>query len=171
MAVKKSVGKTKLYLAMIAPAPRYFCLVKARRALICLALILFLHPFGQAVAQDNPIAVRMSAFQAAYNAGDAAAIANFYTEKAALIPQAGRALIGRDQISNHYAQAFAAGVTDLQYRILEIDAVSASVAIEIGETQVDLKGQKISGRYMHIWKNRDGIWLLHRDMYQVLGSQ
>jgi uncharacterized protein (TIGR02246 family) len=123
---------------------------------------------GHAQAQETPIQKRITAFIEAYNAQDAEAISGFYTEKGALLPPQGKALFGRPPIAAHYANAFENGVTGLKYRILEIDQTSQDTAIEIGETQVAFNEQTIIGRSMHVWKNVNGQWLLHRDIYHVL---
>ena len=121
-----------------------------------------------AAAQDNPIVQRLQAFTAAYNAGDAAAIATFYTEDAALLPPQSAAVLGRDAITKHYADAFQGGVTDLRLDIKEIRAHGPSSAVEIGETAVAFNGQTVLGRYLHVWVLQDGAWLLSRDIYHVL---
>ncbi len=121
-----------------------------------------------AISQDNPIVKRLAALTEAYNAKDAAAISEFYTENGALLPPRSRALIGRQKIAAHYAQAFANGVQSLKYQVLEINRAGEDTAIEIGETLVQFPEQKISGRSMHVWRKVNGTWFLHRDMYHVL---
>ncbi len=123
---------------------------------------------GATAAQDNPIVKRLADFTVAYNAKEATAIAGFYTEKAALLPPRNKALIGREPIAAHYAKAFADGVGDLTYKVLEIEQTGPETAVEIGETQVQLGPQTIVGRSLHVWKNTGGQWFLHRDIYQVL---
>ena len=55
---------------------------------------------GAAQAQDdNPIIQRMAAFMQAYNAKNAGAIAQFYTEDGAVLPPQGAPILGREQIA------------------------------------------------------------------------
>jgi len=138
----------------------FYRLIIAGLAALCLA--------GAATAQDNPIVKRLADFTQAYNAKDAAAISGFYTEKAALLPPRSKALVGREPIAAHYAKAFAEGVGGLSYKVLEIEQTNPETAIEIGETQVKLGAQTIVGRSLHVWKQRDGQWFLHRDIYQLV---
>ena len=133
-----------------------------------IACLIALSLSGGAAAQDNPIVKRLADFTVAYNAKDAAAIAGFYTEKAALLPPRSKALVGRQPIAAHYAKAFADGVGDLAYKVLEIEQTGPDTAVEIGETQVKVGAQTIVGRSLHVWKNLGGQWFLHRDIYQVL---
>ena len=135
--------------------------------LTCLALAL---PALPAMAQDNPIIARMTEFTAAYNAGDAAAIAAIYSPDGVILPPGQPAIQGREAIADHYAQAFAAGAGDLQFRVIEIIAYEAR-AVEFGETIVTLGDQRILGRYMHYWEAIGDEILLARDMYQVLSVQ
>ena len=120
-------------------------------------------------AQDNPIVKRMQAFTKAFNAGDADSVANFYTDKGALLPPQSKPLVGRKAIAAHFANAFKNGVSGLTFRILEIDQAGPATAIEIGETQTKLGAQTIHGRYLHVWKKSNDRWLLSRDMYHVIG--
>jgi uncharacterized protein (TIGR02246 family) len=122
-----------------------------------------------AAAQDNPILQRMQAFAEAYNVKDSARISGFYAEDGALLPPGSKILTGRQEIADHYARAFAGGVSELKFRVLEIRQASPSTAVEIGETQVRAGDQTIFGRYLHVWAKQDDVWLLSRDMYHVIG--
>ena len=135
---------------------------------VCLLFMLLLVPFA-AAAQDNPIVQQMQKFKAAYDAGDAGAIAGIYTEDAGLLPPQSKALIGRDAIAAHYKAAFDQGVGTLDFQVAEIRQVGPDAAVEIGETRVKAGERTINGRYMHLWQRSDGVWLIHRDIYQVLG--
>ncbi|GAB4526130.1 MAG: hypothetical protein Tsb0019_28260 [Roseibium sp.] len=138
------------------------------RIFICVFVLVAAFAGGSAAAQDNPILARLAAFTEAYNAGDAVVVSGFYTENGALLPPQGKALVGRPPIAAHYAAAFANGVGSLKYRVVEIEQVGPDTAVEIGETQVALKTQTVTGRSMHIWKRVNGGWFLHRDIYHVL---
>jgi uncharacterized protein (TIGR02246 family) len=124
-----------------------------------------------AAAQDNPIVARMAAFAEAYNAGDGAAMAAFYTEDGAVLPPGGLALVGRAAIATHYQAAFDAGVANLRYEIVEIRGHGPASAVEIGETLVDAGGRTIRGRYLHVWVNTGETWALSRDIYHVLAAE
>ncbi len=133
-----------------------------------LALLCFLILPFSVLAQDNPIILRMRALAQAYNAQDAGAIAALYAPGAILLAPEHKAIVGRDKIAAHYAQAFAAGARDLQFKTFDIRPLGDTAATEIGETVVQVKGQRIVGRYMHLWEIIDGKLLLSRDMYHVL---
>ncbi|MQX35507.1 YybH family protein [Roseospira navarrensis] len=124
-----------------------------------------------AAAQDNPILQQMERLAAAYNAADAAALATVYTEDGVLLPPRAQPIQGREAIAAHYDVAFRAGASNLRFNILEIRQLGPAAAMEIGETLVDIGAQTINGRYMHVWVQVDGSWLLLRDMYHVIGAQ
>ncbi|QFT79601.1 SnoaL-like domain protein [Roseovarius sp. THAF27] len=136
-----------------------------RLPILALGLLL---AFGTAAqAQDNPVIARMTAFVATYNAQDAESLAGFYAPDAALLPPGQASILGREAIAQHYAQAFAAGARELQFKTFDIRGFDTS-AVEIGETVVMMGEQRIVGRYMHLWEVIDGQLLLTRDMYHVL---
>lgn len=141
--------------------------------LTCLWLItVTFGPFSPAQAQDNPIVARVNAFTTAFNAGDAAAVAGFYTETGALFPPQAGNVVGRAAIAAHFGAAFQAGVTGLEVNILEIRQHGPEAAVEIGETFIQFNGQRIHGRYLHVWSRQgDGPWQLNRDIYNVIGVQ
>ena len=132
-------------------------------ALLCLMLL----PIS-AMAQDNPIIARMTAFAAAYNRQEAATLAAYYAPNAILLAPGQKAIIGGEAIARHYQQAFDAGARELQFKAFDIRPLGDKAAIEIGETVVQLGNQRIVGRYMHMWEVLDGQLLLTRDMYHVL---
>lgn len=136
-----------------------------RTSLVALALVCGALSTG---AQANPLVEQIKAFTTAYNAKDATAVAGFYLEKGALLPPRSAALVGQQAIARHYAHAFSNGVSNLRYKILEIEQVGPTSAIEIGETRVSLANQEVHGRSLHVWKKSGEKWLLARDMYHVI---
>jgi ketosteroid isomerase-like protein len=132
------------------------------------ALILSVFLALPAAAQDNPIVARMQAFAEAYNRADAAAIAGFYTEKSALFPPQMENVTGREAIAATYAAAFKAGVGNLRFKVLEIRQ-HGDAAYEIGETLFAVGGRDIRGRYLHVWVQEGGQWMLSRDIYNIIG--
>lgn len=124
----------------------------------------------EARIRNNPIVARMSEFVAAYDAGNAGAIAGLYTDDAALLPPQGNSVIGRPAITAHYAAAFEAGATNMTINIQEIRQHGPSSAVEIGNLQIDLPDAVVTGRYLHVWALTDSGWLLSRDMYQILSA-
>lgn len=138
-----------------------------RMTRILLTFWMLLIMAGQSLAQENPLADRLKAFIAAYNNADSAAIAEFYTEEGALIPPRSQIIVGRKAIAEHYARAFQSGVGQLKINILEIRGHGGDTLVEISDMTVNLNGNLIGGRYLHVWVKQNDNWYLSRDMYHL----
>jgi len=93
---------------------------------------------------------------------DAAAITSIYTPHAKLLPP------NEPNISGTAAmQKFWSAHPDLGSKTLKVETVEleqhGDTAIEVGQYSVG-KGLD-NGKYMIIWKRVDGIWKMHRDMW------
>ena len=134
---------------------------------ILLPFLAFLMMVSQPSAQDNPIADRLRAFISAYNQGDAAAIAEFYTPQGALIPPQSNIIVGREAIAEFYSRAFQSGAGQLKIKVLEVRSHGSATLVEISDMRVNVNGRAIDGRYLHVWVKENGIWYLSRDMYHL----
>ncbi len=141
-----------------------------RALLFCLALLLPLAAQAQSNDTSNPIIARMAALVDAYNAQDLNAIAAIYAPEAVLLPPGEASIQGRDAIVQHYANAIQSGASDVQFMTFDITGFDTN-AVEIGETIVQVGGQRVVTRYMHLWEVIDGQIFLTRDMYHVLAVQ
>lgn len=140
------------------------------RVLVLIFALLMSTPLAAQNDNSNPIIARMEAFVAAYNAQDVQGILSFYTPDAVLFPPGQKAIIGHQAIGEFYAQAFAAGARELQFKTFDIRA-RTDIAVEIGETVVQAGDTRVVGRYMHVWEVMDGQIMLTRDMYHILQAK
>ncbi len=123
-------------------------------------------------AQDAAagIAETTERFEAAYNGGDAAAMAELYTEDGALLPPGAARVDGRDGIRALWQGYMDAGVRDLDLETVEVEDHGDS-ASEVGAytlTAPDGEGGRVTGqgKYIVLWqKGDDGVWRLHRDIW------
>lgn len=121
-------------------------------------------------ADEAEIAKSAPAWAAAYNAGDADALAAMYSEDATLQPPGAPAATGRDAIraflAADSANSKAAGVT---FHIPQAGAVDVSgdLAYEAGTYSVtDASGATVdTGKYIGVFQKRDGKWLYVRDTW------
>ena len=120
-----------------------------------------------AAAQDNPIVARMTALAAAFNAGDANAVALFYSKDAAILAPGQTRIINDAGIYFHFKQALQLGAGNMRFNILEIRQHGPETAIAIGEVLTEVDGKDIGTRYMHVWQLEEGEWRIHRDLYHV----
>ncbi len=111
-------------------------------------------------------------FSAAYERGDAAAVAAMYTEDAIVFPPGGEMVKGRAAIERFWKDTMST-VKAAALTTLDVE-VSGEMACEVGK--VDLKivpqGQQpatASAKYVVVWKRQaDGSWKLHRDIWNDL---
>ena len=127
---------------------------------------------GTLAAQDaaTGIAETSERFEAAYNAGDAAGMAELYTEGGALLPPGAVRIDGREGIAALWQGYMDAGVRDLELETVEVED-HGDMATEVGTftlTAPDGNGGRITGhgKYIVLWrKGEDGVWRLHRDIW------
>ena len=134
---------------------------------ICLALAATLFVATPALSDDSAaIEAKLDAFEQAFNAGDAAAVAAFYTEDAVALPPGGPMVRGRDAIQEMWQGAIDGGFTDLELMVEEIE-VMGDTAIEMSTLSGMAGGEPAPGKYVVIWKKVGDDWLLHRDIWNM----
>ena len=114
---------------------------------------------------QSAIAKGSAAWQAAFNAGDGAAVAALYTSDASLLPPGGDPVQGREAIQGFWTEATSTGGT-FSLETVEV-AGHGDMAVEIGTysgTGAD-GAHTDHGKYMVLWKKVDGAWKMHRDMW------
>ncbi len=105
-------------------------------------------------------------FPEVYAQGDAAAVAALYTEDGMVMAPNSAVLTGDADIAAFWQGAMDAGVTELEIVAEELEVVG-DTAIERGNAQLFLAdGTSVDTiKYILIWKEQDGEWLLHRDIW------
>ncbi len=104
------------------------------------------------------------------NAGNAAGVAELYTDDAALMPPGVARLDGRDAIQQYWQGMLDAGVKDFSLMTLEVEEAGES-AIEIGAISATAPGEgddrvTLAGKFIVVYR-RDGggNWRMHRDIW------
>ena len=141
-----------------------------KKLLTILALGILLPTAVVAGAPRTHIDEAMVKFLAAFNAGDGATVASFYSEDAALFPPGGERIDGRSAI-----QTFWQGAIDSGMKIDELHAVEVNsggdVAGDVGVFILSVPGEsgptKVPGKYIVIWKRAGHTWQLHRDIWNT----
>jgi uncharacterized protein (TIGR02246 family) len=104
---------------------------------------------------------------AAFKRGDAAGMADFYTENGQLLPTGSDFVTGKAAIQAFWQAAIDMGIAKtVRLEIVEVEA-HGDIAIEIGKyTDSGGAGNVIDrGKYVVIWKQEGGQWKLHRDIW------
>lgn len=122
---------------------------------------------GEVRTHIDEIMVR---FVAAFNAGDGATVAGFYSEDAALFPPGGQRIDGRSAIQAFWQGAIDSGMKIDELHAVEVDSRS-DIAGEIGVFILSAPGEgdrtKIPGKYIVMWKRAGGTWQLYRDIWNT----
>jgi uncharacterized protein (TIGR02246 family) len=112
------------------------------------------------------ISTAVDKFVAAFNSGDAAAVAASYTEQGQLLPPNAGFMIGQEAIQAFWQGAMDMGIASAQLEIREVEQHD-DTAIEIGTFTLHAQdGTELdAGKYIVIWRRVDGKWKLHRDIF------
>jgi len=138
-----------------------------------LALAFPLPAMGQAAAADLPaqIAKMSQAWQTAYNAGDAAALAALYTDDAKVMAPGSAAVSGRAAIQAIFAQDIARGSKNA---LTQVEVFGGGdLAVEIGgwvETGAD-GAHKDHGSFLTVYKRVGSDWKIYRDTWNSSMTQ
>ena len=109
----------------------------------------------------------------AVSARDPQRAASLYTDDARLIPQGVPACTDRSAIAAFFAGAFANGIVGARFTTDEVDGDDTQ-AVELGRYELYAAppgGDRVlaaEGRYLVVWRKRDGVWQMYRDMFNTL---
>lgn len=105
-------------------------------------------------------------FMSLFSQSDAGGMAAAYTKVGQVLPPNSDAVTGNQAI-----QAFWQGIMDAGIKGVRLETIEAEgqgpTAYEVGRfTLSDASGQMVdTGKYVVIWKQEDGRWKLHRDIF------
>lgn len=121
-----------------------------------------------AAAQDKAtIQKRNDQWAAAFNKGDAAAVAALYTEDADVLPPGNDMVSGRKEIEIFWSEAVR-GFGDAQLTTVSVVPLGTDAAREIGTFKFMTKGtapHQITGKYVVFWRKVGNDWQLATDIW------
>ena len=134
-----------------------------RQSFLTTATIIAMLLCFQAMAGD--LASRGDALQAAFDAGDAEQVANIYGWDGRLMPPNGEPVVGRDAIQKFWADMIASGVR-IQIEVEEMKE-ERHLGYRMGTFEItDGEGKIVDdGKYVEVWKKRDGHWWFELDIW------
>ncbi|MBN4055250.1 SgcJ/EcaC family oxidoreductase [bacterium AH-315-K03] len=105
------------------------------------------------------------AFMSAFSQGDAAGIANLYTEDGQFLPPNGGFVRGRQAIQETYQSFMNMGVKEIKLEALEVEG-HGDTASEVGKYILEGEDGQVmdEGKFVVLWKQEAGQWKLHRDI-------
>lgn len=108
-------------------------------------------------------------FAAAFNKGDAAALAAMYTIDAYVLPAGSPMVKGRAAIEGYWKKAMEA-LGDVKCTALDVKPLGASAAREIGTCTFTIKAQPSQPgalKYAVVWQKEGGRWKLLQDIWNT----
>ena len=111
------------------------------------------------------IAAALEKFMAAFSRGDAAGIAALYTENGQLLPPNSDFITGKTAIQGFWQVLLDMGLK-ATLETVELET-HGDTAIEVGKFTLQGEGGQTvdEGKYLVVWKQADGQWKLHRDIF------
>jgi uncharacterized protein (TIGR02246 family) len=123
-----------------------------------------------AVAQSKATIEKLNdVWTAAFNKGDAAAVAALYTEDAYVLPPGSAMVKGRAAIEGFWRQA-AQQMGDAKLTTVDVLPLGRSAAREIGTVTLKTKSQppqEVVGKYVVVWRKVGRDWKLATDIWNT----
>ena len=112
------------------------------------------------------IATTINRFIEHFKSGDAAGMADLYTQEGQVLPPNNNFITGHQAIQAFWQSLMDMGIKEAQLEIVEVESYN-DTAIEVSKfTLLDEQGQVLNkGKYIVIWKQIQGRWKLHRDIF------
>jgi ketosteroid isomerase-like protein len=109
-------------------------------------------------------------FMEAFRRGDAASVAQLYTERAKLLPANSDFVVGATEIQRFWQGAMDLGLKEAVLETLEVESYG-DTAHEVGRYTLKAAGGELAdrGKYLVIWKHEGSAWKLHRDIWTTSG--
>lgn len=143
-----------------------------KRWMLLCGLLLF--NIGQGYAQSAQEAIEQGAvaWEDAFNGGDGKALADLYTDDAAVFPPGALRVDGKAAIAEFWQGAIDSGLADADLEPIEV-VEFGDLAYEVGTVALTAAGSDgdrvpVSGKYIVLWQRADdGVWRLHRDIWNL----
>ena len=136
-----------------------------------IVMIIGLLSLGAPALAQNKAAIEKlnDAWTAAFNKGDAAAVAALYAEDAYVLPPGSAMVKGRAAIEAFWRQA-AQQMGDAKLTTVDVLPLGRSAAREIGTVTLQTKSQppqQIVGKYVVVWRKVGRDWKLATDIWNT----
>jgi uncharacterized protein (TIGR02246 family) len=133
------------------------------KAMIIAAALMLAAPVAHAADVKSQIDAANRAWVAAYDKGDAAALAALYTQDATVLPPGSDMVHGRSNIQAFWQKVMASGLKISALQALSVEQYG-NVAREIGKATGEANGP-VDLKYVVVWKRVNGAWRLSTDIW------
>jgi ketosteroid isomerase-like protein len=106
-------------------------------------------------------------FKAFFAAVDSVGLSNLYTQDTKFMMNGAPAISGRENVLTTFSGIMSSGITGADLRTLEVWGTDEYITEEgeyslfAGDAEAD------HGKYLVLWKNVNGEWKLHRDIFNT----
>ncbi len=108
-------------------------------------------------------------WETARNSGDADALAELHTENAQILPPGAPLVEGRAAIRTYFRNLFEHNPAPMLFDVRDI-IVFGDIVYRQGNYSTALDdGSTEYGKFIQLWKNADGSWKIHRQMWSSNG--
>lgn len=119
----------------------------------------------------NAIQAGNEKFMTAFKQRNAAGVASLYTEDAKLLPPNSQMMSGTTAIRDFWQGAMNAGIKEAKLETMEVE-MQDDLAVEVGRYTLAIMPSEGSsstdtGKYVVAWKNDNGTWKLHIDIWNT----
>ncbi len=104
-------------------------------------------------------------FMSTFSQGNAAGIANLYTEDGQFLPPNRDFVTGKQAIQATFQAIMDMGIKAIKIETIEVEGYG-DTASEVGRYTLEGEGGQVldQGKFIVIWKQEAGQWKLHRDI-------
>ncbi len=116
----------------------------------------------------NTIAAANDKFMENFKSGDAASLAALYTEDGQVLPPNSDFVTGHEAIQAFWQALMDMGIREAKLEILEVES-HGDTAIEVSKFTLLGEGKQMlnEGKYIVVWKQDQGQWKMHRDIFNT----
>ncbi|MBV9247695.1 MAG: DUF4440 domain-containing protein [Acetobacteraceae bacterium] len=137
-----------------------------RKTMLAVPLVLVTAATAQARDVKSDIEAANAQFLALYNKGDAAGIAQLYTNNATVLPPGSPMVRGRAAIQKAWQGAIDSGLKNFNFHTVAVEQFG-NAAREIGEYSADTPKGREEGKYVVLWRHARAGWRLDTDIWNM----
>jgi len=139
----------------------------SKKVSLCLTVIALLAGSAVWAEHNKEYAGMGKAWEAAYNTGDASAVAAKYLEDGMRMPPDQPIVKGRDAVQAQIQEGMDKGLVKVKVETIESDAIMGEWGFSRGTfTAMDADGNSMgSGKWVNVSKHVNGKWFTHFDIW------
>ncbi len=107
-------------------------------------------------------------FMDAFSRGDAEGLASLYTDEGQVLSTGNDVITGKAGIQVFWQALVEMGIKSAKLETLELNEYT-DTAVEVGKYTLGGEDDQVldQGKYIVIWRQEDGQWKLHRDIFNT----